>query len=1323
MTTDPLTQLSEEFRSAWTSADRPGIDAYLSRADPARRTELASLLLRIDIEHRVRSGEEPSVTDYDSLGPALADDISRLIDELQSADELVDIDATQSASSHRASAATRVQSDTFRRDAPQRRRSATVGPYKLIKRIGKGGMGSVWIAEQEEPVKRRVALKLIRADATSDGTIARFDAERQAIAMMDHQNIARILDAGTTLDGLPYFVMELVDGERLDEYCDTHRFTIRERLELMILICRAVQHAHQKGILHRDLKPSNVLVATYDGRAIPKVIDFGLAKALERHNRLTDETMLTEHGEVVGTLRYMSPEQAEGLDVDTRADIYSLGVILYKLLAGSTPIQPDEVSSQSLMQTLQHLREKDPPRPSDRLLHNDEELQRISDQRSEKPDKLHQVLRGDLDWIVMKAIEKDRSRRYETANGLARDLERYLNDDEIAARPPSRLYRVRKFVRRNRGLVTSLVALSLLLIAGVIGTSAGLIWAIRERDRANDRSLAAKSEAQRARRAEKEARDAEENRRRLQTLAEIQLHSIRMKSAWSDWQMGNVESAWSLLGSAGSQGWETRFLRTEFSGSNNVLYGHALPVVAVAVSPDEQFIATASLDHTVVLRDAASHEIVARHFTPGSPTGICFSADSKQVACSDRGNHISVWQVGTPNPARVLGPFPRDLNAVAFAGGDLVVAAESDKDQYRSGLSWLERNPGPPRVLVIAIADGTIVEELNGHTKSVTDVASTSDGRSIVSCSNDRTVRIWTRGENATRRVSVLSGHAQNVAAVAIDRDATTIASCGSDKTIRIWNLETGAPIRSLIGHTEGVSSVAFSTDGQHLVSASSDGSARVWSTGGGQLAVFRGHFAALTGAAFLAENQHIITCANDKTSRVWNLTARPGTLSRKLHRELVWSASFSSDDSVIVTVSEDGGVFRLDAVTGDILGQDEDGDAVLSVACSPVADFFVTGGAVTSAQGSETTICVRRVSDGAVLKTFDAHADYIWDLAFSPDGRWLASASSDQTVRIWNTEDWSLHTTIEGHTGELASARFSQDGRFLVTSSDDKTVRVWDEKFEPVHTFTGHKNAVWRAVFSPDGDTIASSSYDGEIILWNFVTREMTRSINAHTDQIAGLAFSPDGSQLVSASDDSTMRIWDVASGIDLFVLRDRDDSQIVHVSFSRDGRRLVSGGGSGWVTIRSATATASATPFLPHQAVELCTDGLLAVTAEAPSQETFTEELGRAQKCCDHYPSYRSWTIRGIAEFRLGRYDEAMRSLREARRLEPIEYGEPDVRPFIEGFLAMAARRCGNSETAEDALTTFKRKADQWDRDQQVARLRAEVSREFDGTQNPAE
>ncbi len=363
-----------------------------------------------------------------------------------------------------------------------------IGPYKLLQLLGEGGFGSVFMAEQEKPVARKVALKIIKLGMDTRQVIARFEAERQALAMMDHPHIARVLDAGSTDTGRPYFVMDLVKGEPISEYCDRNNLGIEDRLELFAQVCHAVQHAHTKGIIHRDIKPTNILVSTQDGRPSAKVIDFGIAKATA--SKLTEKTLFTEHRQLIGTPEYMSPEQAEGsLDIDTRTDVYSLGVLLYELLTGSTPFSTQELRSGAYAEIQRIIREVEPPKPSTRLSQNAATLASVAARRKSDPRRLGTAVRGELDWIVMKALEKDRQRRYETANGLAMDVRRFLAGETVVAVPPSAAYLFTKFVRRNKRTVAAAAAVAITLVLGIIA----IAWQARIAGMQRDRAVAAEA--------------------------------------------------------------------------------------------------------------------------------------------------------------------------------------------------------------------------------------------------------------------------------------------------------------------------------------------------------------------------------------------------------------------------------------------------------------------------------------------------------------------------------------------------------------------------------------------------------------------------------------------------------------------------------------------------------------------------------------------------------------------------------------------------------------------------------------------------------------
>ncbi|MDX2037544.1 MAG: tetratricopeptide repeat protein [Isosphaeraceae bacterium] len=489
----------EIFTAALRFSDPAERSAFLDQAC-AGKPELRERIERLLIGHQFSRGpldrspfDLPATEGHRSKEEAAeatlpASHTAPATDSTPTVSETVDLDAATTAS------AEVLPKPAVRLPDDKNIGTVIAGRYTLIEVIGRGGMGSVYRAGQTQPVKREVALKLIKTGMDSRDVLARFDAERQALALMDHPNIARIYDGGVTTDGRPFFVMELVDGVPLTEYCDRKRMTVEQRLELFVSVCQAVQHAHQKGIIHRDLKPSNVLVAEVDGRPTPKVIDFGVAKATER--KLTDMSF-ADTGAIVGTPMYMSPEQADptSRDIDTRTDVYALGVMLYELLTGSPPIDAGQFQRGAILEMLRMVREVEPHRPSTRL--SDANARpNIAANRSIEPTKLTKLLQGELDWVVMKALEKDRTRRYETANSFARDIQRYLADEVVEARPPSRGYRIRKFVKRNKVQVVAASLVLVTLVAGVVGTTVGLIEAKRQERKA----LAAADEERKAKR-------------------------------------------------------------------------------------------------------------------------------------------------------------------------------------------------------------------------------------------------------------------------------------------------------------------------------------------------------------------------------------------------------------------------------------------------------------------------------------------------------------------------------------------------------------------------------------------------------------------------------------------------------------------------------------------------------------------------------------------------------------------------------------------------------------------------------------------------------
>jgi serine/threonine protein kinase len=555
-----------------------------------------------------------------------------------------------------------VLAPTVDEPAVAERPGTVIGPYKFLEQMGEGGFGIVFMAEQTQPVRRKVALKVLKPGMDTRQVVGRFEAERQALALMDHPNIAKVFDGGATASGRPYFVMELVKGVPMTDFCDQNQLTPRQRLQLFLPVCQAVQHAHQKGIIHRDLKPSNILVTMHDTTPVPKVIDFGVAKALGQE--LTDKTLFTGFAQMIGTPLYMSPEQAgqSGLDIDTRSDVYSLGVILYELLTGSTPFSNKRFKQMAYDEIRRIICEEEPPKPSTRLSESKDALASVSARRQTEPAKLTKLVRGELDWIIMKALEKDRNRRFETASALAADVQRYLDDKAVQACPPSAMYRLRKFARRNKRVATMasfLVILLILAVATLAVSYAQVQAALQHKSAALER--------------EKET-----------------TYLQRTALAGRELAAGNVGRAEELLDDCPEhlRGWEWNFLKRQRYEKNRSFL-HPATVVRVVFSPDDRQIASVCMDGTVAIRDARTGAVLyplEPHTVLGGfaslVRGLAYSPDGLCLAVA---RHDGAIRVSDPRDGQLLhtlegheGPcwqvaFSPDGQTLASGGADRTV--------------------------------------------------------------------------------------------------------------------------------------------------------------------------------------------------------------------------------------------------------------------------------------------------------------------------------------------------------------------------------------------------------------------------------------------------------------------------------------------------------------------------------------------------------------------------------------------------------------------------------------------------------------------------
>jgi WD40 repeat protein/serine/threonine protein kinase len=730
-----------------------------------------------------------------------------------------------------------------------------IGNYKLREKLGEGGFGVVWVADQESPVRRRVALKIIKLGMDTKEVIARFEQERQALAVMDHPNIAKVLDAGATPFGRPFFVLELVRGIKITDYCDQANLSTPDRLELFIAVCHAVQHAHQKGIIHRDLKPSNILVTLHDGVPVPKVIDFGVAKATQSQ-RLTDLTIYTQFEQMIGTPLYMSPEQAEmsGLDIDTRSDIYSLGVLLYELLVGRTPFDPEHLMRQGIDEIRRTIREQEPPKPSTALQTMAAELRtKVAQHRQSDSIRIAKLLRGDLDWIVMKALEKDRTRRYETANGFAEDIRRYLSNEPVTAAAPSAAYLLRKFARRHKAPLVFAA-----LIAAVLVTATGIsLWQ-------KEIAIVAKKETAEAL-GKVEEKKAEVDRKNLEyraMLAEA-ARSDRFVAA-QDLRAGKEREAFAYLARACEYDSLSSLTVAEMAVAALNTWHYLTPKAilkrydsTMGFSPDGTRIVTASITGKTArvwdgmtgqnLTTLAGHEHVV--------LSAQFSPDGTRIVTASGDKTARVWDAATGRSLTTLAGHEDTVNSVQFSpDGTRIVTVSSDK----TARIW-------------NAATGQNLVTLVGHNGSVLRARFSSDGTRILTASSDWTARVWDAATGTS--LATLGGHKDPVWFAQFIADGSRILTASSDRTVRVWDVATGSSLATLAGHEDAVQSAQFSPDGTRIVTASLEKIARVWDVAtGSSLATLAGHENAVQSAQFSPDGTRIVTASADKTARVWTV-------------------------------------------------------------------------------------------------------------------------------------------------------------------------------------------------------------------------------------------------------------------------------------------------------------------------------------------------------------------------------------------------------------------------------------------------------------------
>jgi len=1054
-------------------------------------------------------------------------------------------------------------------NAPYEVPGQRIDRYKLMEKIGEGGCGVVYVAEQTEPVRRRVALKVIKLGMDTRAVVARFEAERQALAMMDHPNIAKVLDAGTTAQGRPYFVMELVRGIRITEYCDQANLSTRDRLELFIKVCQAIQHAHQKGIIHRDIKPSNILVTLHDGVPAPKVIDFGIAKATE--GRLTDATVYTQLHQFIGTPAYMSPEQAEmsGLDIDTRSDIYSLGVLLYELLAGSTPFDAKELMSKGVDAMRKIIREKEPPRPSTRVeTLGADELTTTAKRRSADTSKLLHQLLGDLDWIVMKCLEKDRTRRYETANGLAVDLKRHLNNEPVSARSPSNLYRFQKAFRRNKLTFAAAGAVAAALLLGVLVSTWQAVRATKsEREQAKLREVAVKAlDGEKAQRTQAEA----ERGRAVSAEAKARqnLYAAHMNLANEAIGANNLGYALELLdrhrpepGQPDMRGWEWRYLwKQTRSDALETLGAHSNSVLDVVFSPKGDLLATCSDDRTVKLWDMVRRREIATLPHEQSVRTAVFLAEGKALATASADGLLRVWdlelrKVVARLPIGRIAPLTGQSGLAFSPRGELVAVAEPD---------------GTVKVWDV----GTKAKTAAFHGQHVARRLAFSWDAQVLAASHADDALVELFDVARQERIYCLTNDAaEGVGALAFSRDGRMLACACSDVEpdrtpirtwpIRVWDLGARQKIRTLSGHAGGIWKLDFSPDGKTLASANGDHTARLWDMNAGQSTTLRGHLNEVWAIAFAPDGLSLVTGIRDPGHlALWSAFAKPvdknaqvisSTVENQRRRPML-----SPDGTALLKVYDEKeiGVWDTDILT-ERTRFPLPLDPKTSLAISPGGKLIAQG----AADGSLRLIEVATRREAAIPSQRGAAIEA---LSFSRDGGKLATASADRKLRIWDVATQKLLHEIEGHPSQVfgydSALAFSVDGLTLGVGYEDNTAELIDVRGGTrLCLLEGHKNPVCGAMLLPDGKTAVTASLDQSVKFWDVPTQRVLETLHGEALALFSMALSPDGRRLAAGGPEGVIRLWDPTTRQLVAAMKGQVGESIDALAFSPDGNTLV--------------------------------------------------------------------------------------------------------------------------------------------------------------------
>jgi len=1050
-----------------------------------------------------------------------------------------------------------------------------IGSYKLLRVLGEGGFGIVYLAEQQRPIKRQVALKIIKPGMDSTQVIRRFEAERQALALLDHPNVAHVYDAGTTEAGRPYFAMEYVKGVPITEHCDRQKLTIEERLRLFVKVCEAIQHAHQKGIIHRDIKPSNIQVCIQGEEAIPKVIDFGVAKALSQP--LTERTLVTEQGQLIGTPEYISPEQAEmtNQDIDTRSDIYSLGVLLYELLTGTLPFESQMLRRGSLEQMREVIRETEPKTPSTRVSTLDAEAStKLAKCCQSDAAALRRKLRGDLDWITLKAMEKDRIRRYQTAHALAEDIERHLNQEPVLAGRPGTLYRFQKLVRRNKGVFAAVAVVAAVLVLGAIVSTWEAVLARRAERTAAEKSIIAEAQRQRAEAGER--------------LARVHLYAADMVLAQIALDENNLGRAAELLAkyrptnfnlstpnaqpSPDLRGWEWRYVWSRSRSDELYTLGsHRQVVEFVVFSDDGSLLATSSRDNAVKIWDMAARRELAAISFPFHPSDLCFVPNSRTVAVAvgkevcflDGPSGQKTGAIPCEAYVRSLA-FSRDGNRLAIYQNTTLgmLNALTQREMWRTAVpaGWrvalspdsalVAAASNERTVLLLDAASGQQLASLPGFGASyLGSLVFSPDGALLACASGDAGRKVLVYEVRTRQQCRVIDLGTTWLGGVAFSPDGKTIAVSGGPHVITLFDRETWQVAGRLQGHLNEVWPLAFSPDGKMLASGSKDTTVRVWD------AVPKAHETTelpLPGGIdawnFSTDGSKHCVLTTNNTFAVWDTpTLRPlaqGSLpdTNIIHRT---GGGYTNP----LAISSDGRRLFTLTPTGQIRVWDTETREFLAVLETGVLDFRVL-----ALSPDEKTLGVA-ARDG-VVKLWDLQTQKPltnlpptpsspYSLVFSPDSQLLAVGCYDGPVEAWQISSPQKLLSCRFHNMNVAGLAISPDNRFLAAASLDGRVTLWDlEKGTLIKAFSGALNSYNCVAISRDGQRVFAGGLPGTLSVWDTGSLQSVGTFKGHREHMAGLAILSGSDTVVSVGAEAALRLWRVPSFAEIEVAEKRPES-----------------------------------------------------------------------------------------------------------------------------------------------------------------------------------